>query len=64
MPLLKPDIHGGWIKLPLKVHMRKEGGLSICGLMWLDGEATDEAANITCERCLAIMKARQRTNAS
>jgi hypothetical protein len=55
VPLLKPDIPG-WIKPPLKVHLRKENGFSACGLMSLDGETTEEPANVTCERCLAMIK--------
>lgn len=60
MPLLKPD-KPGWIKPPLKIHFRGAGKLSLCGLMWIDGDATDEPANVTCERCLTIMKIRSAT---
>jgi hypothetical protein len=57
MPIIKTD--GVWFPTRvLKIHMRREKGFSLCGLMWTDGEATEEPANVTCERCLAIMKAR------
>ena len=59
MPLLKPDVRSG-IKPPLEIHMRKEGGLSICGLMLPEGHATGNAADVTCETCQKIMKARSK----
>lgn len=57
MPIINKPA-GGWGTIRvLKIHMRSEKSrLSLCGLMWLDGEATDEPSSVTCERCLAIMK--------
>jgi hypothetical protein len=49
VPILKPEKYT-WKRPPLKVHMRKEGGLSICGLMYPDGESTEEPDCVTCER--------------
>jgi len=52
----KPDNSSATIRIQ-KIHMRSDRGkLSVCGLMWLDGEATDEPSDVTCERCKAIMK--------
>jgi hypothetical protein len=56
MPIIRPELEHWGIEPPPKIHMRKEGGLSLCGLMSLDGEATEDPTNVTCGRCLQILK--------